>query len=562
VSTTAGPLHVRWLGRVPYRESLDLQQALFTHGSQNHLLLLEHPHVFTHGPSADLATNVLVAPATVSAELVGVNRGGDVTYHGPGQLVGYPILSLAPKNGRTGGLTDSVKYVCSVEQLIIDTLVELGLPNVGRLREYPGVWVDPEGANPRKICAIGVRLSRNRTMHGFALNITTDMRYLRDYIVPCGIADRPVTSLTEEGINASMQRVADIIARRAAILWGDGGRSERADVAWKERPEDLSLFSRGMGPGERAVARLERAGVSDGLSIQSRKPEWMRVPLNLGPDVMQLKHTARDLGLVTVCEEAGCPNLSECWSEGTATFMILGERCTRACGFCLIDTSKPMAPDETEPARVAEAVSRMTLGHAVLTMVARDDLADGGASAVAATIQAIRDRTPDTAIEVLISDLKGERASLDIVLAARPDIVNHNLETVARLQRAVRPSAGYARSLALLSRAKLADATTKSGLMVGLGESDEEIAMALADLASVGCDIVTIGQYLRPTTHHLPVARWVEPHVFAEYKRIGEALGIRHVESSPLTRSSYHAKTAGQALGMPRSLGVSRSVAL
>jgi lipoyl synthase len=554
VSTTAGPLHVRWLGRVPYREALDLQQALFSHGSQNHLLLLEHPHVFTHGPSADLATNVLVAPATVSAELVGVNRGGDVTYHGPGQLVGYPILTLAPKNGRTGGLTDSVKYVCSVEQLIIDTLVELGLPNVGRLREYPGVWVDPEGANPRKICAIGVRLSRNRTMHGFALNITTDMRYLRDYIVPCGIADRPVTSLIEEGINASMQQVADIIARRAAILWGEGGRAERADVAWKDRPEDLSLFSRGMGPGERAVARLERAGVSEGLSIQSRKPDWMRVPLNLGPDVMQLKHTARDLDLVTVCEEAGCPNLSECWSEGTATFMILGERCTRACGFCLIDTSKPMAPDKTEPARIAEAVSRMTLGHAVLTMVARDDLADGGASAVAATIHAIRKRTPDTAIEVLISDLKGDHAALKVVLAARPDIVNHNLETVARLQRAVRPSAGYARSLALLSRAKLADATTKSGLMVGLGESDEEIAMALADLASVGCDIVTIGQYLRPTTHHLPVARWVEPNVFAEYKRIGEALGICHVESSPLTRSSYHAKTA--AASMPRSVAL------
>ena len=175
---SVGPLHVRWLGRVPYREALDLQQALFTHGTQNHLLLLEHPHVFTHGPSADLATNVLVDPVSVQAELVGVNRGGDVTYHGPGQLVGYPILSLAPKNGRAGGLTDSVDYVRSVEQLIIDTLVEIGLSNVGRLREYPGVWVDPNGETPRKICAIGVRLSRNRTMHGFALNITTDMRYL------------------------------------------------------------------------------------------------------------------------------------------------------------------------------------------------------------------------------------------------------------------------------------------------------------------------------------------------------------------------------------------------
>ena len=547
---SVGPLHVRWLGRVPYREALDLQQALFTHGTQNHLLLLEHPHVFTHGPSADLSTNVLVDPVSVQAELVGVNRGGDVTYHGPGQLVGYPILSLAPKNGRAGGLTDSVDYVRSVEQLIIDTLVEIGLSNVGRLREYPGVWVDPNGETPRKICAIGVRLSRNRTMHGFALNITTDMRYLRDYIVPCGIADRPVTSLAEEGFDVPMQRVADIVARRAAMLWGHLGRAERSDVAWRERPEDLSLFSRGMGPGDRAVARLERAGVTEGLSIQSRKPDWMRVPLNLGPEVMQLKHTARDLGLVTVCEEAGCPNLSECWSEGTATFMILGERCTRACGFCLIDTSKPLPPDDTEPERVAEAVSRMTLGHAVLTMVARDDLADGGASAVAASITAIRHRVPDTTIEVLISDLKGDNASLAVVLAAQPDILNHNLETVARLQRAVRPSAGYARSLALLSRAKLAGATTKSGIMVGLGESDEEIAMALTDLASVGCDIVTIGQYLRPTTHHLPVARWVEPELFVEFKRLGESLGIAHVESSPLTRSSYHAKSASQAVSI------------
>lgn len=550
------PLHVRWLGRVPYREALSLQEAIFTQGRQNHLLLLEHPHVFTHGPSADVQTNVLVDPASVQADLVGVNRGGDVTYHGPGQLVGYPIVSLAPKNGRVGGLTDSVAYVTSVEQLLIDTLIELGLDNVGRLREYPGVWVDPQGGAPRKIAAIGVRLTRNRTMHGFALNITTDMRYLRDYIVPCGISDRPVTSLAEEGLAVPMQKVADIIARRAAVLWGNG-RAERGDVAWRERPEDLSLFSRGMGPGERSVARLERAGVADGLSIQTRKPDWMRVPLNLGPEVMKLKHTARDLGLITVCEEAGCPNLSECWAEGTATFMILGDRCTRACGFCLIDTSKPLAPDSTEPQRVAEAVHRMGLDYAVLTMVARDDLADGGATAVRDTVLAIRQRSPHTVIEVLISDLKGDAGSLDTVLSANPNILNHNLETVARLQRAVRPSAGYARSLGLLSRAKQAGATTKSGVMVGLGESDEEIAMALTDLASVGCDIVTIGQYLRPTSHHLPIARWVEPALFDVFKRQGERLGIGHVEASPLTRSSYHAKASGEAVSI-RSRPASR----
>lgn len=549
MTTVTEPLHVRWLGRVPYREALALQQAIFTHGTQNHLLLLEHPHVFTHGPRADLETNVLVDPAFVQAELVAVNRGGDVTYHGPGQLVGYPILYLAPKNGRVGGLTDSVAYVTSVEQLLIDTLTELGLAKVGRLREYPGVWVDPEGQSPRKIAAIGVRLMRNRTMHGFALNLTTDMRYLRDYIVPCGISDRAVTSLAEEGLVVPMQKVADIIARRAAVLWGNG-RTERSDVAWRERPEDLSLFSRGMGPGERSVARLERAGVSEGLSILTRKPDWMRVPLNLGPEVMKLKHTARDLGLVTVCEEAGCPNLSECWADGTATFMILGDRCTRACGFCLIDTSKPNAPDATEPGRVAEAVERMGLDHAVLTMVARDDLGDGGASAVRETVLAIRKRSPNTVIEVLISDLKGDPDSLDTVLSATPNILNHNLETVARLQRAVRPSAGYARSLALLARAKAAGATTKSGVMVGLGESDEEIVMALTDLASVGCDIVTIGQYLRPTSHHLPIARWVEPSLFDVFKQIGEQQGIGHVEAGPLTRSSYHAKASGEAVSI------------
>ena len=266
-----------------------------------------------------------------------------------------------------------------------------------------------------------------------------------------------------------------------------------------------------------------------------------------GPEVLQLKRTVRELGLVTVCEEAGCPNLSDCWADGTATFMILGERCTRACGFCLVDTRKPLAPDDDEPRRVAEAVDRMSLAHAVVTMVARDDLSDGGAASVAATIDAIRERTPGTVIEVLVSDFHGDPDAIDTVIAARPDVYNHNLETVARLQRAVRPSAGYARSLGTLARAKLAGLTTKSGLIVGMGETDGEIEGALADLAGIGCDIVTIGQYLRPTSHHLPVARWVHPSTFTHFAEVGERFGIRHVESSPLTRSSYHARQAAEA---------------
>jgi lipoic acid synthetase len=494
-------------------------------------------------------------PLSVGAELVAVNRGGDITYHGPGQLVGYPILSIPNAKG-------SLRHVVSVEALLIDALAELGLPGAGRLRGYPGVWVDAAGANPRKIAAIGVRLARGRTMHGFALNVTTDMTYMREHIVACGISDRPVTSLTEEGIDASMSQVVDVVARLAAERWGRGA-IERQDVAWYHRPDDLAPFSRGAGPGDavtyrpRSHTRLEQAGVTSGLSIETRKPDWLRPKVHLGPEVMQLKRSVRELGLVTVCEDAGCPNLSECWSDGTATLMLLGDRCTRACGFCLVDTSRPLPPAPDEPARVAEAVRRMDLDHTVLTMVARDDLPDGGMGHVARCVDAIRDIRPATTVETLISDAKGSRDALQLLFDVRPDVLNHNLETVARLQRAVRPSAGYARSLSVLAQSKSAGLVTKSGLMVGLGETDDEIVGALADLAAIGCDIVTIGQYLRPTTHHLPVARWAEPAEFERWKAIGEQLGIGHVEASPLTRSSYHAKDAA-AIVSPVAVALSR----
>jgi len=541
-------LRVRWLGRVPYREALAVQQALFDHGSEDHLLLLEHPHVFTHGPRADLATNVLVDPTSVDAELVSVKRGGDVTYHGPGQLVGYPIVNVPNSMG-------AADHVCAIQRVIVESLTELGVDDVGCLDEYPGVWVGVSGPDPRKICAIGVRLARGRTMHGFALNVAPDMRYMRDYIVPCGIADKPVTSLVEEGVDASLQQVADVVARHAAAKWG-GGSVERQDVAWKHRPEDLSAFSRGEGPGA-VVRRLAQVGIADGLEISSRKPEWLRPKVVHGPEVISLKKTVRDLGLVTVCEEAGCPNLSDCWADGTATFMVLGERCTRACGFCLVDTRKPLAPADDEPARVAEAIARMGVAHAVLTMVARDDLVDGGMAHVARCVEAIRQRCPGTRVETLISDAKGDAASLELLFAVRPDVLNHNIETVARLQRAVRPSAGYARSLSILARAKAAGLTTKSGLIVGMGETSAEVVGCLAALAAVGVDIVTIGQYLRPTTHHLPVQRWVEPGEFVQWKQAGEALGIGHVEASPLTRSSYHARQAADAVSVDNAVSLS-----
>ena len=546
------PLRVRWLGRVPYREAFALQTALFEHGTEQHLLLLEHPHVFTHGRRADLEHNLRCVPEAVGADLVPVDRGGDITYHGPGQLVGYPIVNVGHRFG-------AADHVHGIEQLLIDALADLGLPGAGRLREYPGVWLDTDTPLPRKIAAVGVRLAGGRTMHGFALNVHTDMTYLREHIVPCGIGDLPVTSLAEEGLDITLRDVADAVARRAARRWSsptlaaDGDAPvDRQDVAWRHRPDDLTPFSRGEGPGEpvRLVSRMAAAGVTEGLSIEQRKPEWLRPKVRHGSEVLALKRTIRDLELVTVCEDAGCPNLSECWSDGTATFMVLGERCTRACGFCLVDTRRPETPAADEPARVAEAIDRMGLDHAVLTMVARDDLADGGMAHVAACVRAIRERRPGTRVETLISDAKGDATALDLLFAVRPDVLNHNIETVARLQRAVRPSAGYARSLSVLARATAAGLVTKSSLMVGLGETDDEVVGCLADLAGIGTDIVTIGQYLRPTSNHAPVARWVEPDEFDRWKRIGERLGIGHVEASPLTRSSYHAKQAADQVAV------------
>ncbi|MCP3934439.1 MAG: lipoyl synthase [Actinomycetia bacterium] len=569
-------LRQRWLGRVPYVEALDLQMGLYR-GNLDHLLLLEHPHVYTLGASAN-ADHVLVDPAEVGAELHRASRGGDVTYHGPGQLVGYPILSVAGRRG--GGMADTVKYVRGVEQLLIDVLTDLGIAGTGRLAGYPGVWVDPEGPRPRKIAAIGVRLSRGRSMHGFALNVAPDMTMF-DHIVPCGIEGLGVTSLEAEGLSVEMAAAVDAVFERAAVVWGADG-VERLDVTERVATGDLAPFTRGLGagavvapddhmsvetrvepdggtvvegltikkrvPGSRMAKRLSEAGVDGGLEIATRKPEWLKARVDMGHRFRHLKRTVRSFDLSTVCEEASCPNIFECWGEGTATFLINGERCTRACGYCHVDTSRPEPLDAGEPERVAAAVDQMGLTHVVITAVARDDLSDGGAAAFAATVDAIRGRAPTASVEVLISDCRGDRAALDVVFDAKPDVMNHNLETVARLQRAVRPSAGYARSLAVLARAKAAGLITKSGLIVGMGETAAEVGASLADLAGVGCDIVTIGQYLRPTTNHLPVHRWVEPSEFAGYVEIGESLGIGHVESSPLTRSSYRAGAAANKL--------------
>ena len=578
-------LRVRWLGRVPYPEADDLQRALLERAADDYLLLLEHPHVYTLGKRADPA-HVLVPPATVGAELVRADRGGDVTYHGPGQLVGYPIVTLPEWRA---GERDVVAYVRRLEAVLISALADLGV-EAGRHDGYTGVWVDGE-----KIAAIGVRVARGRTRHGFALNVDPDLSMFH-HIVPCGIPDKGITSLARlTPTPPDMKRVVDAVTARFTehFPYAD---IDRQDIVWRERSADLSAFRRHAVEGAdeglsasassgreakpkrtvsesaadvprsgsratpvRLLGRLAEAGVDvPGEDPAFRRPAWMKVKADLGPNYRETKRIMRTLSLHTVCEEAGCPNIYECWADRTATFMILGDRCTRACGFCLVDTRHPLPLDEQEPARVADGVAQLGLAHAVVTSVARDDVPDGGAGVFAATIRAIRARTPATAVEVLIPDCKGDRDALAVIFDARPDVLNHNLETVARLQRTARPSAAYFRSLALLARAKDAGLTTKSGIILGMGETEAELRGAIADLRNVGVDILTLGQYLRPSTRHLPVVRWWTPEEFDALGEYARGLGFAHVESGPLVRSSYHARRAAESADhVPAAAGFS-----
>ncbi len=293
---------------------------------------------------------------------------------------------------------------------------------------------------------------------------------------------------------------------------------------------------------------------------KSSRPEWLKVRFPMGANYQRLQELMRGQELHTVCEEARCPNIGDCWNRGTATFMILGDTCTRSCGFCAIKTGRPEFLDHGEPRRVALAVQRLRLRHAVITSVNRDELPDGGAAIFAETIRWVRRLSSGTTIEVLIPDFKGDRAALATVMAARPEILNHNTETVPRLYRRVRPQAIYERSLELLRTAREMDAgaLTKSGVMVGLGETKDELLAVFRDLAANEVDILTVGQYLQPTHDHLPVERYWHPDEFAELKEAALAMGFRHVESGPLVRSSYHAEEQaghdvhGSPMLMPR----------
>lgn len=286
--------------------------------------------------------------------------------------------------------------------------------------------------------------------------------------------------------------------------------------------------------------------------LPKRKPEWLKVRLPAGKNYTRVKNLMRSHGLHTVCEEALCPNLGECWTRGSATFLLMGDTCTRSCGFCHIKTGRPATLDEDEPRRVGESVEILKLNHCVLTSVNRDEQPNGGAHIFANTIREIKKRVPTCTIEVLIPDFKGDLAALKEVMDAKPEILNHNTETVPRLYRTVRPQANYRQTLQVLLNTKKLDAqaVTKSGIMVGLGEAKDEVIQVIKDLREHQVDILTIGQYLRPTSLHLPIYRYVHPDEFAEFKTIALDIGFKWVESGPLVRSSYHAETQAQALAI------------
>ena len=455
------------------------------------LILVEHPPVVTVGKSGSHEDLLLTEDQLRAKEidLFFVDRGGNATCHGPGQMVAYPIMKLEKK--------DLQLYVRTLLDAIVAVLMTYGLePELKK--GNPGVWVCG-----KKIASIGIAVNQWVTCHGVALNISNDLS-LFGCIVPCGHAAEIITSMEKE-IGAPIDKL-------------------------EVKRKFIREFS----------ARLENGDAGIG-----RHPHWLHLP---SPQTDLAKKTERlllDMRLNTVCESAVCPNIGECFSRGTATFLILGDRCTRACRFCAIDKALPEPLDLEEPGRVALAVQKLNLGYVVITSVTRDDLPDGGAGQFARTIEKIRSLCPGTRIEILVPDFKGELEPIQMVCNTRPDMFNHNIETVPRLYETVRPQASFQRSLSVLALAAESGLPVKSGMMLGLGETSNEVEFTLKELRKVGCRYLTLGQYLAPSSNHIPVNRYVQPYEFEEWAIKAEIMGFQEVAAGPLVRSSYKADQMG-----------------
>jgi lipoic acid synthetase len=512
-----------------YHEAWQLQIAIVEAKNRGILksdviLSLEHASVYTLGRRGGIE-NLTISKSFLeknNISIVHVERGGNITYHGPGQLVVYPILDL---NRAKLGISD---LVSRMEDIMILTAGDFGVV-AGRNQKNRGIWV---GNN--KLGSIGIAVRKGISFHGFALNVNPSLTHF-EWINPCGLTDIGVTSLEKElGVKSSMKDVRKSLGKHLEKIF-------RLNMERITKKKLASLLS--------AKVSVEGSSLSESKSMpmlknKQRKPPWLKRSLPTGRTYEKIRDVLKSGRLHTVCQEAKCPNLWECFSNKTATFLILGDRCTRNCGFCAVEHGPKGPPDPDEPARVAEAVRQMNLAYVVITSVTRDDLPDGGSAHFVQTIQHIRHKTPDTRIEVLIPDFQGDKAALDTVLNAHPDVINHNMETVKTLYSFVRPQADYDRSLYVIRYMACSAPHTpiKSGLMLGLGETRNELIETFENLVEAGCRMLTMGQYLQPSKSHLDVIRYVPPSEFNELKDIALRTGFGQVASAPFVRSSYHAK--------------------
>ncbi len=497
------PLRICDCGLADYREILQLQHRLREKRQQgkipNTVLVVEHPPVITLGARQG-ANKLLVSRNTLAQrkiDVVEIRRGGGTTAHNQGQLVFYPILNLQQLDL---GISE---YIRELEMIGIELLEQLGVRSERR-KGFPGLWV-----GEKKTASIGVRVSKFVTCHGMAINIQNDLSIF-DYIIPCGLDEVEMTSvLKETGEYRSMSRVKEIL------------------------PELLNRHFSILNKPQTTISKLRKL------------PPWLRRPLPASENYSHTVNVLSSLGLETICANANCPNRGECWARGTATVLILGNVCTRNCGFCSVAKGKPKPPDPTEPARVAEMAKLMGLKYLVITSVDRDDLPDGGAGHFRDCINKVRQLCPDMKFEILTPDFRHCQAkAMEILAEALPFVFAHNVETVPSLYPIARAGGNYKRSLNLLKMAKESyrDIPTKSSIMLGLGEADDEVKQVLEDLRSVGCNRVTIGQYLKPSKNSLEVVEYVNPAKFDRWKLKAVSLGFTWVCSSPFARSSYFAE--------------------
>jgi lipoic acid synthetase len=509
------PLRVVDCGLANYQEVLQQQHELHEKRRQseipNTVLIVEHPPVITLGARQN-ANKLLVERdelASRGIDVVDIRRGGGATAHNPGQLVFYPILHLEEL-----GLGIN-EYIRELEAVGAELLAQLGVQGQRRTG-LPGLWVLQENSKLktqnsklRKIASVGVRVSKGVTYHGMAINIQNDLSIF-DSMVPCGLAGVEMTSvLKETGKQRSMSELKEKLSQSL-----------------------VRHFS----------TNHERRVTSDG---QRKLPAWLRRPLPAGEGFARTEKVLTSLGLATICNNANCPNRGECWSRGTATVLILGSVCTRNCKFCSVATGKPLPPDPAEPARAAEMAEQLNLKYLVITSVNRDDLPDGGAAHFLASINEVRKRCPDMKFEILTPDFRNcQEKALQTLQAALPFVFAHNVETVPALYPIARVGGNYQRSLNLLRLAKeyYGNIVTKSSIMLGLGETDAEVEQVLKDLREVGCDRITIGQYLKPSKDSLDVVEYVIPAKFDFWRQEATQLGFSWVISSPFARSSYFAE--------------------